>query len=450
MSNPKSNPDKSGENPKSSRLKDFRAEFDTAWEKFRATEVRRDRLLKGANFIYKTTRRAKFKDEATERRFNEKENRLYTAMSLGVPDRVPVITNGLSFYPAHYAGITFADFCNDRRKCRAAYLKFARENTEFDMMFPAHMVNIGRLVRLSQVDFIKLPGIHLEENVSYQFVEKERLKPEEYPRLIEEGYEFFRRVLMPRISPLYHSKKGWGVKLLVLLIGELISFARFYNGILNTVEREYGLPVDSSAMFFEPYDLAAILFRGLTGISMDLFRYPKEVEDVTDMLAPLVTTIYKNLIVGTGLRGAVILCERAFSLSPKQFARFSLPTLKRVSEELIARGMMPIITLEGNCTHLFESMLDLPRGKFLLNIDTGDIFKAKKILDGHVCLAGNVPMNMMVAGTVKDIREYCKRLIAEVAPGGGYVMSGALGIPDNAKPENVRAMVEYTIENGKY
>ena len=429
---------------------DFRMEFDRAWERFCATEVKQDRLLKGASFIYKVTRRRKFKDEATERRFREKENRAYTAISLGTPDRVPVITNGMSFYPAYYSGISFADFCNDRRKCRAAYLKFARENSEFDMMFPAQMVNIGNLVRLSQVDFLRLPGIHLEENVSYQFVEKERLKPEEYRLLIEEGYGFFRRVIMPRISPLYHSGKGWGIKLLLLLIKELISFARFYNDIVNTVELEYGLPVDSSAMFFEPYDLAAILFRGLEGISKDLFRHSREVEEVTEMLTPLVIAIYENLVVGTGLRGAVILCERAFSLSPKQFRRFSLPTLKRVAETLIERGMLPIITLEGNCTHLFESMLEFPKGKCIVNIDTGDIFKAKKILDGHLCLAGNVPMNLMVTGSPEDIREYCKRLINEVAVGGGYLMSGALGIPDNAKQENVRAMLEYTIENGKY
>lgn len=431
-------------------LDEFRAEFDEAWERFCATEVKRDRLLKGANFIYKTTRRRKFKDEATEQRFKEKEKRIYTAVSLGTPDRVPVITSGMSFYPAYYAGITFAEFCNDRKKCRDAYLKFAKENDRFDMMFPAHMVNIGKLISLSQVDFIRLPGIHLDENVSYQFVEKERLREEEYGQLIEEGYDFFKRVLMPRISPLYHPQKGWGIKRLVLLSIELISFVRFYNSIVNKIECEYGLPVDSSAMFFEPYDLAAILFRGLIGISKDIFRRPADVAKVTEMLEPLVTETYKNLIVGTGLRGAVILCERAFSLSPAQFKRFSLPTLKKLSENLIERGMLPIITLEGDCTHLFESMLELPRGKFMVNVDTGDIFKAKKILGSHVCISGNVPMNLMVAGEPGDIREYCKKLLNEVAPGGGYIMSGALGIPDNAKRENVEAMVAYTIENGKY
>jgi len=429
---------------------DNRAEFDETWRKFCATAVKQRRDLKGAGFINRITRRTKFKNEATERRFREKENRVNTAIALGVPDRVPVITNGLSFYPAYYSGISFADYCNDRRKCRAAYLKFVSENTWFDEMFPAQMINIGKLVSLSQVDFIRLPGIHLEENMTYQFVEKERLASDEYPQFIQEGYEYFQRVIMPRISPLYHPEYGWGKRRLAKLIKELLSFTFFYNRIVNTVEGEYGLPVDTAAMFFEPYDLAAILFRGLTGISTDLFRCPEMVERVTEMLAPVVISVYENFVVGSGLRGAVILCERAFSLSPRRFARFSLPTLKKVVDALIERGILPIITLEGDCTHLFEFMLEFPEGKCICNIDTGDIFKARNILEGHMCIAGNVPMNMMVTGTPDNIREYCKRLIQEVAPGGGYLLSGALGIPDNARPENVRAMVEYTIEHGKY
>lgn len=55
-----------------------------------------------------------------------------------------------------------------------------------------------------------------------------------------------------------------------------------------------------------------------------------------------------------------------------------------------------------------------------------------------------------MTGTPDDIRAYCRRLIEEVAPGGGYILSGALGIPDNASYENVRAMLDYVLENGVY
>jgi len=425
-------------------------ELDRAWDEFRSEGCKESIMLRGSKIAGDLSRRGRFKSTAAERRFREKEERIKTAVALGVPDRVPVITNGMTLYPAYYSGVSFADFIMDRRKCREAFLKFARENTEFDAIFPAHMNNHGKLVALSQLDILKLPGVHIEEDVCFQFVEKERLKEEEYPQFIEEKYDFFRRVIMPRMTPLYHPRRGWDKRVLLKMAAELMSFGLFYNRLLNVVEYEYGVPVYTAAMTFEPYDLTALLFRGLTGISADLFRRPEMVEQVTDMLVPVCVKALENMALATGLRGAVILCERSFSLSPKQFSRFSMPTLRRVVDAVIARGMVPLITLEGDCTHLFEFMLEFPPGKCVCNVDTGDIFEAKKILAGHMCVAGNVPMNLMVAGTPDDIRAYCKRLMEEVAPGGGFILSGALGIPDNARYENVRAMVDYVLENGVY
>ncbi|MDY6794565.1 MAG: uroporphyrinogen decarboxylase family protein [Actinomycetota bacterium] len=219
------------------------------------------------------------------------------------------------------------------------------------------------------------------------------------------------------MTPLYHPRKGWDKRVLLKMAGGLLSFSLFYNRTLNVLEYEYGVPIYTAAMTFEPYDLTTLLFRGLTGISGDLFRCPEMVEQVTKMLVPVCIMALENVALATGLRGAVIPCERSFSLSPKQFARFSMPTLKKVVNAVVERGMVPLITMEGDRTHLFEIMLEFPPGKCVCNVDTGDVFKAKRILEGHMCVAGNVPMNLMVAGTPGDIREYSKRLLEEVAPG---------------------------------
>jgi uroporphyrinogen-III decarboxylase len=45
---------------------------------------------------------------------------------------------------------------------------------------------------------------------------------------------------------------------------------------------------------------------------------------------------------------------------------------------------------------------------------------------------------------------YCKKLIDVVGKGGGFILDGAIGIPDEARPENVRAMVDTTREYGVY
>ncbi|MFB0564003.1 MAG: hypothetical protein ACETWM_22620 [Candidatus Lokiarchaeia archaeon] len=55
-----------------------------------------------------------------------------------------------------------------------------------------------------------------------------------------------------------------------------------------------------------------------------------------------------------------------------------------------------------------------------------------------------------VAVTPAQMEEYCKRLIDEVGEGGGFMIEGALGVPDEARPENVKVMTEVTKKYGVY
>jgi len=48
----------------------------------------------------------------------------------------------------------------------------------------------------------------------------------------------------------------------------------------------------------------------------------------------------------------------------------------------------------------------------------------------------------LIAGSPAEVDDYCKKLIQVVGKGGGFILDGAASIPDEAKPENVRAMME--------
>ena len=76
--------------------------------------------------------------------------------------------------------------------------------------------------------------------------------------------------------------------------------------------------------------------------------------------------------------------------------------------------------------------------------------RAKKILGDTVCIRGNVPASLLIGGSKPEVEDYCKKLIDVVGDGGGFIMDGAIGIPDEAKLENVRAMAEVTKEYWKY
>jgi uroporphyrinogen-III decarboxylase len=108
---------------------------------------------------------------------------------------------------------------------------------------------------------------------------------------------------------------------------------------------------------------------------------------------------------------------------------------------------------EGDVTHLVHFILELPKNvsrRCVFNCDTSNIFEVKKILDGHMAIAGNIPLSTMCVGSPHDVEKYCATLFSELKPGGGYMLGPALGIPDEAKPENVRAMIQYAKKYGKY
>ncbi len=75
--------------------------------------------------------------------------------------------------------------------------------------------------------------------------------------------------------------------------------------------------------------------------------------------------------------------------------------------------------------------------------------RAKEALGGIACVAGNVPISLLNTGTPDEVGDYCKELIDVAGKGGGFMMTSG-GVIDKAKPENVRAMIEFTKEYGVY
>jgi hypothetical protein len=71
-------------------------------------------------------------------------------------------------------------------------------------------------------------------------------------------------------------------------------------------------------------------------------------------------------------------------MSPKQFDTFYWPSFKKVLEGLVAAGHTVRAYLEGDWSHHWHHMLELPKGTILCDIDDqGDIYKAKKDIGHH-------------------------------------------------------------------
>jgi len=215
--------------------------------------------------------------------------------------------------------------------------------------------------------------------------------------------------------------------------------------------KEFSLPQLYQGGILPPFDVISHSVRGMKGTMLDMYRQPDKLLEACDLLLkkslerPLPPpNEYGNLrMFMTNTRGSDDF------ISTEQFDIFYWPTFKKLVLTLIERGATPCIFFEGNFTSRLEYLLEFPRGKFAVRLDTTDIIRAKEILRDHCCIEGNVPSSLLQIGSVQEVKDYCKRLIDVVGKGGGYIL-GPRSSTDMVKPENLKAMIEFTKEYGRY
>lgn len=185
----------------------------------------------------------------------------------------------------------------------------------------------------------------------------------------------------------------------------------------------------------------------------DCKERPEEVYRAADDLTDSYYFITRPLTSTIGIPRVYIALHRSSNdfISPRTFEELSFPSLKRLVDKLVADGISPILHCDGNWDRNLEKLRELPAGNCLVQFDgPTDIFLAKEVIGDRMCIMGDVPPDMLCLGSPSEVDEYCHGLIEEVGKGGGYIMGAGCEIPLNAKPENVKAMLESVVKYGYY
>ena len=124
------------------------------------------------------------------------------------------------------------------------------------------------------------------------------------------------------------------------------------------------------------------------------------------------------------------------------------PSLRKYINAVADAGLTPVVYVEGAYNTRLEYLTEITPGKTIFSFEYTDMEQAKKVLDGHSCIMGNVPAVTLSYGSRQEVVDYCKWLIDTCAPGGGYIMDSGTMI-DDAKTENIEAMFETTLLYGK-
>ena len=417
----------------------------------------------------------KFQSKEAGANYKASITRIKDAIQLKkTPDRVPV-TLLPSMFPFINAGMTIQEAMYDYDKCVAAFKKFILEFKP-DMHIGAAAPGPGKFYEILDYKLYSWPGHGVAPEHSYQCNEGEYMKAEEYDLLMADPSFYFRNFYLPRVFGALE-----GFKMLPPLTGILEMYGVAFNFIpyaLPPVQATYkalfeagaealkwamamggsngelaslGFPNILGGFTKAPFDVIGDTLRGTRGIMIDMYRQPDKLLQALEALTPIMIGMGLGAAQQTGNPQIFMPLHKGADgfLSDEQFKKFYWPAFKQVMMGLIEGGCIPFPALEGHWSSRLKVIQDIPKGKTMWMVDQTDMAKVKETLGKNACLIGNVSSSMLNLGTPQQVKDYCKKLIDTVGKGGGFIMSNGAFF-DEAKPENIKAMVDSTKEYGVY
>ena len=417
----------------------------------------------------------KFKSPEAERLYKERTTRIKDAVQLKKkPDRVPVLLIP-SFAPAYYSGLTPYDVMYNSEKVVPTWKKFYMD-FQPDGHGGCEVPSPGKFLEILDFKLYKWPGHGVTKETTYQCLEGEYMKADEYDLFIHNPLHFLNYIWPARVfgaleplqtlPPLAGVTEMYGVAFSFLPYGtppvqaaykallEAGNEAMKWIGTVGSFGKdmaEAGMPAYVAAPTKAPFDVIGDTLRGTKGIMMDIYRQPDKLLEAMEVLTPMfiqmgagAAKMFGNPLIFLPLhKGA-----DGF-LSDAQYKKFYWPSLKNVIMGLVNEGVVPFIWAEGGYNSRLDIIGDLPKGKVIWLFDQTDMAKAKKALNGIACVGGNMPMDLLTVGSTQNAIDHAKRLIDICGKDGGYIMANGAFF-DKVKWDNLKTIVDTVKKYGVY
>ncbi len=414
-------------------------------------------------------------NKTAEQLFAERTARIQAALELRQPDRVP-IQLGFGYMLAEMGGITRQEQHENGAK-ELELLEQAALYYEPDAVMglfnnPAAALALGdRMTRY--------PGHGLPANGSFQFVEGEYMKPEDYDEFIADPADWGIRKYWPRVfteleglamlPPLGLAAFGtYGLGQLGILTAPPVASAlraladaaeaqagadaRAQGTVKRLAELGFAPPLFMGSLVEAPFDFMSDTLRGMRGIMLDIHRRPEKLIAAMEKCLAFQLEMAINFRKATGLRVSFIPLHRGSDgfMSLPQFEKFYWPTLKAMMETMVENDIMPFVFYEGVWDQRLHYLAELPRGKTAGLFQFSDIFKVKEVVGDVMCIAGGMRNSLLQAGTPEEVREWTRKVCKVVGKDGGFIMTTGIGEMEGCRPDLVKVWVEATKEFGVY
>ena len=251
-----------------------------------------------------------FSSPNAEKLYKERVTRFIKAFQMGKPDRVPCILPASNF-AAYYAGSDLRTVMYDYDELKRAWRKFLYEFGDSDMYFGPGMVPPGKALEAVDFKLYKWPGHGISgDTTSYQCVEGEYMKANEYDDLIKDPSNFWLRIYMPRVfgtlEPLRNippfttieeiaimSFVSYGKPDVQAAFESLLEAGResmkWMSAVMEVSQEAMGLgfPSVMGGLSKAPFDTLGDTLRGTQAIMMDMFQRPDKLQEALEKIALL-------------------------------------------------------------------------------------------------------------------------------------------------------------------
>lgn len=417
-------------------------------------------------------------DKTPEQRYAERLKRIEDAVALRQPDRVP-IQLGFSYMLAELGGITKQELHENPQKAQEL-LEEAALYFQPDTAMGVFAGGGPEISRILGDRMMKWPGYGLGPNATFQFVEAEYMKAEDYDDFLLDPADWGLRVMWPRIA-----SRMEGLALLPHLGTSVFGMA--YSGIIPTLNhpkiieaavalkeaaeasaRGFALAAESTqrmaalgfpppifaqcAMAAAPFDAISDTLRGMRGVMLDMHKRPDKLLAAIEKMRVIITRDAINTCKAAGFKYAGSMLHRGSDgfMSLKQFETFYWPSLKQMWLDFIDNGITPFVFYEGVWDQRLDYLAELPKGKTIGMFQSSNIYRVKEKLGDVMCIIGGMPNSLLQGGTVDEVRALTRKLCETVGKGGGFIMGTQIGEMEGSKPELVKAWVDATKEFGTY
>jgi len=142
-------------------------------------------------------------------------------------------------------------------------------------------------------------------------------------------------------------------------------------------------------------------------------------------------------------------------MSPRNYRKYIFPWIKKICDAAHKQDCKILLHSDGDLIEIFEDIIN--SGVDVLNpIESTtanpeyDIFKLNEKYGDKITFAGNLSPMMLAMGEISEIEANAKRLIRELAPGGGYIFSSGHSINPAVTLDRFEAMQNVRRKYGNY